>query len=193
MKAAARGACVKARKGLMTPPPKGQAAANKNDGKRLEQLRARVEGILRRVPDEAFAVIEPIPVVEDTLDGRRALAWQGLVILGAVARGLQTQRIGHHGNGDRHGPAAARAAYELMINFDRQPTSGSRNSTFRRIAGLLYAVLKHLPVKGDDVEIPDLERACEAVLADVKVHGDVPFRWDGWAAGWPLVQKQPSK
>ena len=67
-----------------------------------------------------------------------------------------------------------------MLNLPTKErlTSGSRTSTFRKIAGLFCATLQGLPIKGDhEDELPDLERACEAVLADIKKRGDAAYRW----------------
>jgi hypothetical protein len=56
----------------------------------------------------------------------------------------------------------ARLAWALVSRFSESPpTSGSENSPYRHIAGLLYKIID--PEAGDD-EIPDFERICEAVL-----------------------------
>jgi hypothetical protein len=173
-----RGEYMQARAQLLTPPAQGRQAANKKDGRRLEQLVAQIQKIFDRTPAEAFAVTDSASIW-DTPEDRRGIAGTGLLVLGATAKDLQTTSIGDHGARDRCGPIAAKAAYRLMINLPikRRPTSGSRNSVFRQVAGLFCATLKGLPTEGDNAKIPDLERACEAVLDDVKRRGDAAYRW----------------
>jgi hypothetical protein len=56
----------------------------------------------------------------------------------------------------------ARSAWALVCRFSKSPpTSGSSDSPYRHITGLLYKIIN--PEAGDD-EIPDFERICEAVL-----------------------------
>ena len=179
MEAGVRGEYLEARTELLKSPPPGKRkrVEHKRDGARLQKLLPRVEKILRRTPNAAFFVADPGPSWGDTPEGRRAMAWSGLGILKAVARDLP--RIGVHGGRDRYGPVSAKVACRLMLNLPTKErlTSGSRTSTFRKIAGLFCATLQGLPIKGDhEDELPDLERACEAVLADIKKRGDAAYR-----------------
>jgi hypothetical protein len=76
----------------------------------------------------------------------------------AAIKGTLTERGG--GN-DQVKEWCARKAWVLVIRFSKsRPTSGSADSPFRHIAGLLCNIIE--PTEGDDV--PDLERPCEAVL-----------------------------
>jgi hypothetical protein len=187
-----RGGYKQAREELSKPPLQGNRAANKEDGVRLSELLAQVEKILRRVPNEAFAVTDPSPHWEDTIEGRRATAWLGLNFLEAVAQDLRTAGIGDHGLRDRYGPVSATAAYKLMINVsDLRPTSGGPNSKFRKITRLYCAALKGLSDDDDELQISSLERACEGVLATVKKRGDPAFHWE--AGPTKLVQRPTQK
>ena len=60
----------------------------------------------------------------------------------------------------------ARRTCALMYKFSKSPpTSGSANSPFRYSAGLLCKIIDPTTTDGD--KIPDLERACEAVLKEL--------------------------
>jgi hypothetical protein len=59
-------------------------------------------------------------------------------------------------------------AHKLIVKYSKNdPTSGSKNSPFRCVAGSLYSYCAQF----NKINIPDLERACEAVLKSFREAG----------------------
>jgi hypothetical protein len=129
------------------------------DGRASPEMRMRLAGIRCRPHYEVWASAERQLIATKPLDDNFVKALGDMKReCEAAIKGTLTER---GGGSDQVKEWCANIACTLVIRFSKAPpTSGSADSPFRHIAGLLCKIIE--PTEGDT--IPDPERACEAAL-----------------------------
>ncbi len=155
-----------------------EADIRKDVAKTLESLRFDTEHFLRR--DAKAKTRSDARAINKTIIKLKRQLWQASPELQArLALPLRPKLFGElfeveaecgraveaskneTGRRDTAKEFCARIAYVLIAKYSKNdPTSGSKNSPFRGVAGSLYSYCAQ-PNEGN---IPDLERACEAAL-----------------------------